>query len=108
MPRDVCLFSGSSSLRFRRLSPLVRHLSDVRLHAGRKIANKPWLRHLCAALLLTAIALPNPGLAQSKYQPIELSERDVREVIEFYKTGNAAASVEALRSRMPAEIKDST
>jgi hypothetical protein len=80
--------------------------SEVRLHAGRKIANKPWRRHLWAALLLTLPALPNPGQAQSKYQPIELSDRDVREVVEFYKTDNPAASVAALRSRMPAEIKD--
>lgn len=74
----------------------------------RTIAKKAWLRHLCAALLLTAIALPDAAVSQSKHQPIELSERDLREVIEFYKTSNAAASVEALRGQMPAEVEDST
>ena len=59
-------------------------------------------------MLLVSIAPSVTALAQSKYQPIELSERDVREVIEFFKTDSPAARVETFRRRMPAEVRDKT
>lgn len=71
-----------------------------------KIAKEVIHRHLSVALLILLIGPRQLLLTQSNYRPVNVSDRDVRELIDFYKTGDPSAAVAVFRNRMPSEIKD--